>query len=119
MMASSDDSTMAASSSLSSSARRFSVDVAEDEDDARDVGPVIDDGGGTVVDRGLLAVPGDEHRVVCEADDVPVAEDLLDRVLDRQPGRLVDDAEDVLERLARLPRRAASRRASRPPGSGT
>ena len=57
-------------------------DVPEDQDDARDAALVVEDGGGTVVDRHLPAVPGDEHRVVREADDAARGEDLLDRVLD-------------------------------------
>ena len=61
---------------------------------------VVDDGGGTVVDRGLPAVAGDEHRVVGEADRLARREDLLDRALDGEPGQLVDDAEDLPERPA-------------------
>ena len=50
-MMSSDDSTMAASRSFSSSARRFSVTSRKTRTTPATCAPVVDDGGGTVVDR--------------------------------------------------------------------
>ena len=72
-------------------------DVAEDEDHADDVAPVILDGRGTVVDGPLAAVPGDEEGVVPEPDGQPSLDDLPDRLLDGLPRRLVDDAKDLLD----------------------
>ena len=72
-------------------------DVAEDEDDADDVAPVILDGRRTVVDGPLAAVPGDEEGMVPEPDGQPPLDDLPDRLLDGLPRRLVDDAKDLLD----------------------
>ena len=68
-------------------------------DDATDAA-LVEDRGGTVVDRDFPAASGEEHRVVRQADDVATGEDLLDRVFDGLPGRLVDDGKDLDEVLA-------------------
>jgi hypothetical protein len=64
---SSDDSTMAATRAFSSEARRFSVTSRKTEDDAGHAPALGEDRGRTVVDRGLPAVSGDEHRMVRQA----------------------------------------------------
>ncbi len=76
------------------------ADVVEDQDHAvhRAVGAA--DGGGAVVDGPLGAVAGDEHGVVGQPDDDPLAEDAGHGALDRAAVLLVDDPEDLVERPA-------------------
>ena len=75
--------------------------VAEDHDDADDPPAVVPDRRGAVLDGRLGAVAGDQDGVVGQADDDPLADDPVDRVLGRLPGLLVDDPEDLLDRPAR------------------
>src|SRR4051794_22194924 len=69
-------------------------DIPTDEDDPQDVAPVILDGGGTIVDGPLTAVPRDEQGVIPEPDGQPALDDLPDRLFDRPIGQLQveDDA---------------------------
>ncbi len=57
------------------------------------------DGCGTVVDGALGAIPGDEDRVVRQADDVPGGKNLGDRVFHQLPGLFAHDVKDGRERL--------------------
>ncbi len=50
-------------------------------------------------------------RVIRHADDAVEAFDLGDRSLHRLAGRLIDDVEDLFERLSVWPRTASSRSA--------
>ena len=86
-------------------------DIAKDEDDAHDLASVIVDGGGTVVDGSLAAIPGDEEGMVAESDGKPSLDDDPDRLFDRLSGRLVDDVKDLLDLLSgRLGERPAGER---------
>jgi hypothetical protein len=79
-------------------------DVPEDQHAAKDVALVVPDRGGTVVNRALRAVFGDEDGVVRQTNDLALPQRPQGRVLHRLPGRLVDDHEDLLQRCAlRLP----------------
>ena len=75
-------------------------DVTEDEHDAGYASGFIANRGRAVVDRTLRAIPCDQERMICEADDDSVAQRAHRRALDAQSGRLVDDVEHLDERLA-------------------
>ncbi len=57
------------------------------------------DGGGDGVDGPLAPVSRDVQGVVAEPDGQPPLDDLPDRLLDRLPRRLAEDAEDLLDLL--------------------
>ena len=60
--------------------------VAEDQHHAVHAPAGAPDRGAAVVDRPLGAVPGDQQRMVGQADDHPLAQHALRRALDRSPG---------------------------------
>src|ERR687894_204650 len=75
MTASLEDSTMAAWSARARSTLRCSVTSWKTR-----TTPVVD-GGAAVFDGQLRPVAREQHRVVGEADDLPLAQDLIDRAL--------------------------------------
>ena len=77
------------------------ADVPEDQDGPDDPPGRVPDRGGAVVDGPLGAVPGDQERVVGQADDHALPQRPEGGVLDLPAGLLVDDAEDRGEGLAR------------------
>ena len=92
---SSDDSTIAASRSFNSSVRRRSVTSRKTR-----TTPAIRPGhrrwGGAVVDRRLPAVPSDQHRVVGQPDDAPLASTFRTG-FSPAAGPLIEDVEDLLQ----------------------
>ena len=76
------------------------LDIAEDEDDSVQLAIIAVNGRAAVVDRGLLAVSGDEDRVVAKANDRSCASHLFNRALDRLPGVLVDDSKYFGQRVS-------------------
>ena len=74
-------------------------DVLKDEDHPDDIPSVIFDGRCTVVDGSLATVSRDEESMVPEPDGQPSLDDFPDRLFDRLPRRLSDDAKDLLDLL--------------------
>ena len=75
-------------------------DVPENQDASGDRAAFVADRRGAVVDRALAAVLANQHRVIRQANDDPLAKRFRRRVLDRPARLLVDDAEHRVERLA-------------------
>ena len=75
-------------------------DVAKDQDDADDLALLIADRRAAVGDVHLGAVFADEDGMVGDADDAVEPLDLGDGGLHGFAGRLVDDVEDLFERLS-------------------
>ncbi len=85
--------------------------VAEDQDDPGDLARIVADRGGTVFDRSLGPVPGDEQAVIGQPDDCPIPQGVGGGVLGGPPSPFVEDADDGLERDAhRLGLRPAGQR---------
>src|SRR5207248_298757 len=86
----------------------FLTRVAEYEDHPADRPRIVPDRSGTIFDDGLVAVPGDEHRVIGDPHGVPSLQRPLDRALGRLPRALFEDGEDLFEHMPRrLPGRPA------------
>ena len=75
-------------------------DVPKNEDHPDDIPSVVFDGRRTVVDGSLAAVSRDEESILGEPDGHPSLDDLPDRLLDRLPCRLMNDAKDLLDLLS-------------------
>jgi hypothetical protein len=71
------------------------ADVVEDQHDADDVALRITDGRAAVVDEPPCPVPGDQRRMISQANDEAFPHHLRHRVFRRAPRLLVDDIEDV------------------------
>jgi hypothetical protein len=70
------------------------------EDDTHDLAIVVPDSNGTVIDRSLAAIPGDEEGMVAQPHSDPSLDDVPDWLFDRLSGRLVDDVKDQLDLLS-------------------
>ena len=66
--------------------------VAEDQHAANSHSVFITDGSGAVVNEGLPAVPGNQLCVVGKRDGLPFRQCPYERVFNRMPGGLIDDA---------------------------
>ncbi len=75
------------------------TEIAEDQHHAGNSAVRLANGCPAVVDGDLLAVLGDQHRVVSQADHPSLSQDLLHGALDRLAGLFVDDPEDRLQGL--------------------
>ena len=73
--------------------------VPEGEDHADRLALLTPDRGRTVVNGPLGPVPGEQYRMVAQADDDALPNHLRHRVLDRPAGLLVQDGEYRLQRL--------------------
>ena len=76
------------------------LDIAEDEDDSVQRAIIAVNGRAAVIDRDLLAIPGEKDGVVGKADHRSRAPHLFDRALHRLPGFLADDTKYLGQRLS-------------------
>ena len=88
-------------------------DIAKDQHHAGKTTFVVLDRRGTVVDGAFAAVLGDQHRMIRQPLGLADGQHLLHGIENRGPRRLVDDDENLVERLSLRLRSRSSRSSPR------